>query len=98
MKKKLKAKADLSEFLKQAGRCEGEITFLTGEGDCLNLKSLLSAYVFSAMAGRPDMLACGFVDCAREEDLDLLGPFLEEEQQPEEPAQQSGAKQNKKRR
>lgn len=79
MKKKLKTNADLSEFLKQAGRCEGKVVFLTAEGDCLDLKSLLSAYAFSAMAGRPDMLARGCVDCARQEDLELLAPFLKQE-------------------
>lgn len=78
MKKRLRADANLSEFLQQAGRCAGEITFCTEEGDCIDLKSLLSAYVFSALAGRPDMLSRGTVCCAREEDFVRLAAFLEE--------------------
>ena len=45
---KLKADVSLPEFLRKANLCEGDVFFETPEGDCLNIKSQLSKYVFLA--------------------------------------------------
>jgi hypothetical protein len=36
---------DVNAFFKMVDSCEGKIELVTGEGDCLNLKSKLSQYV-----------------------------------------------------
>lgn len=50
---RLKPNASIPAFLQAAQSCEGEVCFVTQEGDILNLKSVLSQFVFTAViAGR----------------------------------------------
>lgn len=48
---KLKPQADLAAFLDAVGQCRSDVHFNTAEGDSLNLRSVLSQYVFAALAG-----------------------------------------------
>lgn len=74
---KLRLDASLSEFLRQAKRCEGDVFFETPEGDRLNIKSQLSQYVFLAAANsRDNVLSMGNVVCARSQDEERLQAFL----------------------
>ena len=41
----LKADTDMSNFLSAVRQCSSEVFFETQEGDCLNLKSILSQYI-----------------------------------------------------
>lgn len=74
---KLKKHMDIPAFMEALQRCRKDVYLDTAEGDHLNLKSALSQFVFaSAMAAKlPELdaeLRC------REEDRDILFPFLEE--------------------
>ena len=75
---KLKKEISLTSFLQKVKDCRGEITFQTEEGDSLNLKSVLSQYLFVVLAEQSDVWEHGSIRCA-EEDEDLLGEYLEAE-------------------
>ena len=74
---KIKKSADLAAFLQRAQSCRHDVYFDTAEGDHLNLKSMLSQFVFAAVAGKLDELSYRIV--ADEEDRELLSPYLSEE-------------------
>lgn len=46
---RLNPDANIPEFLKAVQSCRGEVCFATPEGDILNLKSVLSQFVFTAV-------------------------------------------------
>ena len=60
---KLKQQADLAAFLEAVGQCRGNVHFNTAEGDSLNLQSVLSQYVFAALAGKPELWRSGEIVC-----------------------------------
>ncbi len=72
----LKKNTDVVDFLKIVSQCRGEVTYSTPEGDQLNLKSVLSQYVFGVLAARPDMLRTGKITCEFPEDYQTLQGFL----------------------
>lgn len=72
----LKKEADLSGFIRQIEKCQGDILFRTNQGDVLNLRSTLSAYVFAALAGKPELLYAGWVECCCAEDAGQLGMYF----------------------
>lgn len=74
---KLKPQADLGAFLETAGQCHGSIHFNTAEGDSLNLRSVLSQYVFASLASRPELWRSGEIVCDEAADLLRLHDFLE---------------------
>lgn len=82
MKIKLKREIDFGRFLSRIGECRGEVTFHTEQGDVLNLKSLLSTYVFSMLADRPDLVENGWLTCEETQDVTLLEPFIYREEPP----------------
>ncbi|HUM84207.1 MAG TPA: hypothetical protein PLN48_10600 [Lachnospiraceae bacterium] len=67
------------EFLKAVGECSGSVYFDTPDGNHLNLKSILSQYVFSAISGQEDLIRGGSVLCSSDRDIDILRPYLLEE-------------------
>lgn len=73
---KIKAQADFIRFLKAVGECSSDVLFQTEEGDCLNLRSALSQYVFAMIFSKPELLKSGHI-CCSDEDLTLLNDFLE---------------------
>lgn len=74
--KKLKPEADLNRFIRCIAQCRDDVLFTTREGDILNLKSALSAYIFAALADRADVLSRGRIDCRSTEDEERLTEFL----------------------
>ena len=48
LRMKLKENIDFIDFIKKIKTCKGDVYFCTLEGDRLNLKSVLSQYIFSA--------------------------------------------------
>ena len=72
---KLRPEIDLSAFLKAIQGCAGDVIFETEEGDRLNLKSMLSQFVFTAvMAARLSAIP-GRI-CCDKQDIPLLQKFL----------------------
>lgn len=76
---KLKLDAALPDFLRQVDACAGEVLYSTPEGDCLNLKSQLSKYIFLAAAnGENTSLPSGQVICTESSDFETLRSYLTE--------------------
>lgn len=73
---KLKKGVSLSSFLKEVQHCSGEVTFQTREGDCLNLKSVLTTYIFITLMMDPEILDSGWVTCEKDPDYSLLDKYL----------------------
>lgn len=72
---KLKADADLVEFIHAVKACRKDVCFVTKEGDRLNLKSTLSQYLFVALISSPELLYSGQI-AYEPEDLPKLEGFL----------------------
>ncbi len=75
---KLKQNADLPAFLKKVRGCAGEVWFVTQEGDKLNLKSVLSEYLFLSAAISFRLTESGRVAFENQEDAEQVRDFLEE--------------------
>lgn len=73
---KLKQGISLPAFLEKVKKCQGEVNFKTDEGDCLNLKSILTTYIFITLLLDPKMIADGYVTCEKSEDYQLLSEYL----------------------
>lgn len=74
---KLKAHMDFTMFLHQVRQCTGEVSFVTQDGDRLNLKSVLSEYLFLSAAIASDLIGRGHLEFANPEDETLLEAFRE---------------------
>ncbi len=75
---KFKKDIDLLQFMKYIPRCRGEVYFNSAEGDHLNLKSVLSQYLFASVCGDRSFLEQGSVECEQECDYRYLREFLKE--------------------
>lgn len=75
---KLKNGIDYTLFLRQVRLCAGTVEYETLGGDRLNLKSVLSEYLFVSAAMSSDLLAGGTLHCALPADCALLAVFLAE--------------------
>lgn len=74
---KLKEGIDFILFLKAVKGCGSDVWFRTEDGDCLNLKSTLSQYLFSSITNRKGVLESGRIECGEENDWEKLRDFLE---------------------
>ena len=72
----LKEPYNIPAFLNQVKSCNGEVTFTTDEGDILNLKSILSTYIFATLIGNPELIRNGQIFCTEENDYKLLASYL----------------------
>lgn len=75
----LKQEIDYAAFLRAAAQCSGDILFQTQEGDCLNLKSMLSQFVFTAFLTGNLQALSGTVYCQDPADKQRLADYLDEE-------------------
>lgn len=75
---RLKKTAALSDFLQQVQTCQGEVWFVTDEGDRLNLKSMLSEFLFLTAAISSSLIEKGQLELEHAEDALLLEMYLEE--------------------
>lgn len=71
---RLQENLDILAFLKAVQTCESEVLFCTPEGDKLDLKSLMSEYVFSALTLKEEILSTGWIELA-EKDQPRLSAF-----------------------
>lgn len=69
---KLKKEISLTSFLQKVKDCRGEVK----EGDSLNLKSVLTSYIFVALMMSPEVLDEGWITCEEKEDYDILNEYL----------------------
>lgn len=72
---RLKNNCDIVAFLNAVQHCDGDVLLTTEEGDCLNLKSTLSRYVFAVIADNKKLMAQSTVECS-EADFSVLREFI----------------------
>ncbi len=73
---KLKPDIDTVAFLKAVSQCSGEVYFISEENDQLNLKSVLSAYIFLATTQGNRFLEKGCVMICDEADMPQIASYL----------------------
>ena len=73
----IKNDVDCLDFLSRVKTCRGEVIFKSDEGDLLNLKSVLSQYVFAAVMERREFVSRGEIVCKDEADYAVLSDFLQ---------------------
>ena len=73
---RLKKDVNLIEFLKQVQHCKYEVYMEIAEEDKLNLKSVLSQYLFVVLAEQKDVWDHSRITC-EEEDREALADYLE---------------------
>ncbi len=72
---RLNPNVNVPAFLEAVRSCRGEVSFVTSEGDILNLKSALSQFVFTAVvAGKLTELE-GHITVQNSGDEELLYPY-----------------------
>lgn len=76
---KLKENIDYVAFLQKVRGCAGEVYFSTIDGDRLNLKSMLSEYIFISVAMSSDLIRGGVVTCETADDYGQLSDYLRED-------------------
>lgn len=74
----LKKDADLIEFRNAVKKCVGDVLFETDDGDSLNLKSVLSDFLFSMMSANQTYILSGHVVCRVESDYRIIDKFIAE--------------------
>ena len=74
---KLKSGIDYTAFLRQIKGCGSEVTFHTEDGDILNLKSVLSQYIFLSASIEIGLAERGVVVFQDQSDAALLRDYLE---------------------
>lgn len=75
---KLRENVTVAELLRQVRLCRDEVEFRTPEGDCLNLKSELSKYLFAVICEKRELMEQGTLICKNEEDRQALMAYFEE--------------------
>jgi hypothetical protein len=74
----LQTNIDITQFLLTIKKCNSDVFFETVEGDCLNLKSALSQYIFCSILDQPQFLQGGCIRCKEFSDYESLSDFLTE--------------------
>ena len=72
---KLNANINIPAFLQAVQTCRGEVCLVTEEGDKLNLKSVLSQFVFAAVIAGKLQNFEGFITVQNPQDEALLRDF-----------------------
>jgi len=73
---RLRKEIDVSRFLQVVTNCRGNVYCKTKEEDVLNLKSVLTRYVFVTLTASPELLEGAVVDCDDASDYERLSAFL----------------------
>ncbi|HAL73784.1 MAG TPA: hypothetical protein DCM45_01675 [Clostridiales bacterium] len=74
---KLKADVDLVRFLGSVQECRQDVFFCSNLGDQLNLKSILSQYMMSAVFSDAALISAGDIICLNPDDYQKLAVFFE---------------------
>lgn len=75
---KLRENVTVAELLKKVQMCRGEVEFRTPEGDCLNLKSELSKYLFAVICEKRELMEQGILNCKSEKDRQTLLAYFDQ--------------------
>ena len=67
-------------FLQSIQECKGNVSYVTKDGDQLNLKSELCKYLFISAIPASGLLDHGQVICSDTADYLILKPYLREEE------------------
>lgn len=73
---RLKENVNLVDFLKKVQKCKYEVYMETEDEDKLNLKSVLSQYLFVVLVEQKDVWKHSKITCEKE-DQALLAEYLE---------------------
>lgn len=73
---KLKKDADIMGFIKGVEACKGNVFFVSPE-DKIDLKSVLSQYVFISILNDKKLMESSAIRCEATDDFKTLEPFLE---------------------
>lgn len=76
--KRIRQQIDISKFLNTISKQCGDVFYISGEGDRLDLNSEFCRYVFAIVSAKQDLLSNGELCCSREEDYEILKDFWEE--------------------
>ncbi|UYJ33565.1 MAG: hypothetical protein OGM67_08140 [Oscillospiraceae bacterium] len=76
---KLRKNIDYGRLLQAIGQCSGNVMLVTTDGDCLNLKSTLSQFIFAAAVSGQVQLQDAALQIESKTDEAILLPFLCEE-------------------
>lgn len=74
---RLKKDVNIVDFLKKVQRCQKDVYLETEEEDTLNLKSVLSQYLFVVLAEHQDIWKNTKISCC-EKDREFLSEYLED--------------------
>lgn len=73
---KLKENINIPAFLQTVQQCKADVLFVTVEGDRLNLRSMLSQFVFTAVIAGTINRPNGRIELQRSSDAELLQDYL----------------------
>ena len=73
---RVRKNADIFQLLKDIENCSGDVFFVSEKGDRLDLKSVLSRYIFSVAVNQEKMRESGEIICERAEDYSSLSGYL----------------------
>lgn len=73
---KLRQDINLLEFLTKVQQCRQDIFFYSEEGDQLNLKSVLSQYMLTAVFSDKALIDGGEIVCTNADDYQNLAHYL----------------------
>lgn len=76
----LRKNINITDFLSAVKNCEGDVTFHTSAGDCLNLKSVLSCIVFTSAVLRKADIMKSWIALTKKSDYILLQDYLQTEE------------------
>lgn len=74
---RLKDDVNLQAFLTVVDKCEDEVFLYLQDGSVINLKSMLSKFVFASIAGTPEFLENSKIVCKDQKDETKLAGFTE---------------------
>lgn len=64
------------DFVEATQGCVSDVYFISREGDYLNLKSMLSLYLFAVACGDRVLLERGYIECKDVSDYGRLSAYL----------------------
>lgn len=65
------------DFIEAVQSCDSDVYFNSCEGDCLNLKSTLSQYLFATICGDRAFIEQSSIECRAETDYERLSSYLD---------------------
>jgi hypothetical protein len=74
---KLKENIDFQKFFADVAKCRKDVFFISAENDQLNLKSMLSVYIFLTASRIPNLLKNGKLLFMDPEDRLVLQDYME---------------------